>query len=94
MNVATKSNTKVQQPQSGMRYALSQYFLMLSRWGSKFVYLMKWSVFNFGFHLIVSWGNFQFLIFLIGLYKSYHYAKKLKMELGPQTVKGGLAGDF
>jgi hypothetical protein len=96
MNVPFQQKSNKVQPTSGWRYAVSQYFTMLSRWGSKFVYFVQWSVFNFGFHVIVFWGKNKFnLIFLfLGLYKSYNYAKRLKIEMGPQTVKGGLVGDF
>ncbi len=42
---------------SKWRYAFSQYIKFLLRVGGKFVYLVQWSAFNFGFHVIVAWGR-------------------------------------
>ena len=61
MNAPFQPKSSKVQPRSGWRYAVSQYFTMLSRWGMKFVYLMQWSVYNFGFHTIVFWGK-QFIL--------------------------------
>lgn len=40
------------------RSALSQYFKMLVKLGNKFVYIVKWSTYNFGFQMVVAWGNY------------------------------------
>ena len=49
--------TAIETKKGGWAYAFSQYITMLKRWGGKFIYLVQWSLFNFGFHVIISCGK-------------------------------------
>lgn len=41
----------------GWMNAVRQYFALLRRLSSKFIYFAQWTMFNFGFHIIVSLGK-------------------------------------
>jgi hypothetical protein len=57
MNSSNKVNNSKIRPQNKWAYAFSQYFMLLKKFGGKIIYFAQWSFFNFGFHLIVAWGN-------------------------------------
>lgn len=52
--------TAIETKKGGWAYAFSQYITMLKRWGGKFMYLIQWSLFNFGFHVIISCGKINY----------------------------------
>lgn len=63
---ATKEkSTIVERKRGGWGYAFSQYITMLKRWSGKFVYLVQWSLFNFGFHMIICCGKIKFIFYII-----------------------------
>ncbi len=40
--------------------AIYQYYCSLTKLGGKFIYVVKWSMFNLGFHLMIMWGKKKF----------------------------------